>query len=98
MLLLKKRGGSLVFIAVCALAVLLPVVFLACGAPHDCSGEDCHICAALRQTLRRTFDAVSLLRQNALVFLPFAGIAMLCACLAAPRAESAALSKIRLND
>lgn len=69
----KKRICAILLAALFAFAAAFSLAFIAHAAGHDCSGEDCPVCAALEVCL-------NVLRVFAFaVFAAFAALAAVCA-------------------
>lgn len=81
----KNRRLTKLFAALLALAMLVSVAYLALEARHDCTGEDCAVCAQLDCCLR-------LLER-----LTLAGCVLLAARLFALTVSSPAVMALRLR-
>lgn len=93
-----KRTLALITGLAMLLLVLGSVLFLAAEAHHDCAGEDCAICACIRQCVE-TLRQLGSLTAPAALLLP-----VLFGCFTAPipaaafRAKTPVSFRVRLNN
>ena len=94
-----KRAATGIMAGLMLVIMLFSVLYIAHEADHNCSGEDCAICACIQQCenlLRHSRSAVSF---SAAVSLSFSClIPFLCLSASVLAAETPVSAKIRLNN
>lgn len=93
----KRRLLAGVLALLVLLALLVSALYLIAEADHDCTGEDCHVCAQLRlcENLLRRFAAVAV-TAAALAVVCLAPAAACSAC--AVRRMTPVSGRVRLNN
>ena len=91
------KAAALFLAAVLLLTLVFSAFLLAVEADHECSGEDCSVCALLQlceTLLRRLEGSVAALAAVSLLFC----VLSLCVPVSSPAPSTPVSRKVRLNN